>query len=594
LPYSISWAPKSSETSPIKDFITEVIKQRPAETLLLLNRRQDDKCNWNDLQHLNIPTIRLDEFTTFEMQKSFNKELIGVICMSDIADANLLSVAAMDLHRMRDARVIIWLQNITTNLNMYLNIIRDHSNNLRFINLLVMHSTSHDLNNSLEVFQLQPFPIPTLTQVIDLKDGELFPKFWKNFQNKTGFAVPGLYPPISFPSRDKKTGKKCFKGFMDKLIIEFTKKRNINLQMLPPQNKIRERNGYDREILEMTSKGKIDLSMHCRGWTADMENSNFVGLTRAFIAVPCGDVMGVGNIFRGFKNYFIIILCVYLAFSVIETLHAAATCRIFGRRYRFSWANLLINLNSFRWVLGLSINVHRNRRSMSLHQIIMIMSIFSMIVTCLFNANVSTFFTKRPTDNKITNFDELRESGVKIVFDRTFRDNVLENIRARRLKINENQAVFLSSKDRMELMFAQNTSFAFQTFIKVWETFDVYQKYYNRKTLCRHRALKLNDTFSIHGMLQNNSIYKNALNEFIDWSHDFGLSNHWSTEAIRSIPEFSTHGKENRQPTPLTFEDLKWVWKLIGLCYATAILVFIGELCLVYMQRSREPRLAFI
>ncbi|KAH8398642.1 hypothetical protein KR215_003697, partial [Drosophila sulfurigaster] len=308
-----------------------VIKQRPAETMLLLNRRQNDKCNWNDLRDINIPTIRLDEFTTFELQESFNSEIIALVCMSELADLELLSVLAKVLHRMRDARVIIWLQNITSNLNLYLNIIKDHANNSKLLNLLVMHPTSLEPNNSFMFLRLQPFPFATLTQITDLMDGEIFPMFWKNFQNKTAFAVPGLYAPDSYLRKDKRTGKQYLNGFMDKLIIEFTKKYNINLQMLHPQDII----DNDSEIIQLTSSGKIDLSMHGRIWKPNLECTNAVGLSKEFIVVPCGDVMGVGNIFRSFRNYFIIILCVYLTFSIIDTHHAAATCRIFGRRYRF-------------------------------------------------------------------------------------------------------------------------------------------------------------------------------------------------------------------------------------------------------------------
>ncbi|KAH8398641.1 hypothetical protein KR215_003698, partial [Drosophila sulfurigaster] len=592
LSYRLSLPTEPRQFNPLNNIVENVLKQKPADTMLLLNRRQNDNCNWNDLRDINIPTIRLDEFTTFEVQESFNSEIIALVCMSELDDLKLLSVLAKDLHRMREARVIIWLQNITSNLNVYLNIIRDHANNSKFLSLLVMHSTSLIGNNSLTAYRLQPFPFPIISKITEFKNGELFPKFWKNFRDKTAFAVPGLYAPVSFIRIDKRTGKKYLNGFMDKLIIEFTKKYNINLKILHLQDVMDK--SFDSEIIKRTSSGKIDLSMHGRIWKPYLECTNSLGFTKIFIAVPCGDVMGVENIVQGFKNYFIIILCVYLAFSLIETLHAAATCRIFGRSYRFSWANLLINLNSFRWVLGLSINVHRNRRSMSLHQIILIMSIFSMITTCFFNANVSTFFTKRPTDNKITNFDELRESGIKIVFDKIFRDNVLRDIRSKQLRINENQAVFMSTNERMQLMFAQNTSYAFEVFAKMWDSYDVYQNYINRKTLCKHNSLTIYDTLPFHAVLQNNSVYKKAFNEYIDWSQALGYISHWTTESIQSLSEFVNPGKENWHPTPLTYDDLNWMWKLIGLCYAISTIVFIGELCLARIQRNRVPRLAFV
>ncbi|KAH8312419.1 hypothetical protein KR044_010682 [Drosophila immigrans] len=587
LPHSISLVPEPAQINPIKHIIEGAIMERPPETLLLLNRQQNENCNWMDLHQLDIPIVLLDELAAFHVKDFFNSNVITVVCMSELADLMLLPVLAKDLHRMRDVRVFIWLQNTPTDPKFFLDMICEHASHANYLNLMVLNS----VNESIVAYRLLPFPTPKLLRIKDIKKGRIFPILWRNLQNKTAVAVPSLYPPASYYHLDKRTGQNYLSGFMDRLIMEFAKKYNISLKMQRALN--RTDFVYDSDIVQMTLRGEIDLSMHGRFWRPDVESSTAIGNSNLFIVVPCGNVMGLNNVYQSLKNYFLIVLCVYLGFSVVETLLVAATCRIFGRRYRFSWASLFVNLNSFRWVLGLPINVNRNRRSTSLHQIIMIMSIFSLIITCFFNANLSTLFTKRPADHHITNFQELEDSNLPIIFDNVFRSFSKDDLIAKHLNVDEKRGVFVSSHERLQLFFAQNCSYAYQMVSKVWDYFDRYQKYYNRKTLCKHKALSIYEAFSLHVILRNNSIYRTPLNDFISWSHDLGFIQHWTDQSIQTLMDFSNRGRSPWHPAPLNYMNLQWVWRLIAIFYVIAILIFIAELCINYMLRKRAPRVAF-
>ncbi|KAH8381714.1 hypothetical protein KR093_011133, partial [Drosophila rubida] len=576
--YSALLYPEPAPTNAIKHIIKKVMQERPASTLLLLNSRHNDKCAWEDLLDLYIPIIHLDDLGVFQLKDSFSSNIIAVAAMSELADVKLLPVLAKVLHRIRDVRVIIWLQNIQTDLDAFLDMIGHHANKANYLNLLVINSNAHNDNGSIASYRLHPFPSPKLLRITDIGKDRIFPIFWRNYHNKTAVVVPSLYPPSSYLHTDKKTGKNYLNGFMDTLIMEFAKKFNISLQM----QRSLQRTDYvhDRDIVAMTLSGEIDLSMHGRFWRPDLEASIAVGNSNLFVVVPCGDIMGLDNIYHSLKSYFLIVLCVYLMFSVIETLLAAATCRIFGRRYRFRWASLFVNMNSFSWVLGLPINVSRNRRSTSLHQIIMVMSIFSLIITCYFNANLSTLFTNRPPDHHITNFDELLASKLPIVFDNAFHQVDSVDLKQKEFNLHEEKALFVSTHERLQLIFSQNSSYAYQISSKLWDCFDKYQKYYKRKTLCKHKELTIYEDTSLHVLLKNNSIYRKALNDYIGWSHDFGLLQHWIEKSIETLMDFSKRGKLSWHPTPLSIVDLQWVWKLIGIGYSLAILVFIAELCI--------------
>lgn len=210
------------------------------------------------------------------------------------------------------------------------------------------------------------------------------------------------------------------------------------------------------DIMKMILNGEGDLTTLCRLWGTDLELTSAVEITKIFIVVPCRKEIAIGEVYRGLRNNFLIVLGIYIVFTVVETLLEAASCRIFGRSYRFRYSNLFINLNAFSGALGLPINVNRNRRSISLYQILMVMSIFSLIANCFFNANLSTLLTKRPVDQSITNYKELRNSGLKVIFEESFREIIENDIRQNYLRIHQKQAVYMLNSKRIQMLFSQN------------------------------------------------------------------------------------------------------------------------------------------
>ncbi|KAH8311937.1 hypothetical protein KR044_008700, partial [Drosophila immigrans] len=582
---SLMLEPKLQKINYLGDVIENVLKEKSAETLLLLQRRQDLKCPLKDFNIEGMPIVRMDESTVVPMKSLFNCRIIAVVCMSELADSMLFTVLAKDLDRMREARIIIWLQSDESTAETLLNVIRDRASKYSIVYLLVLHSDPSKLKKGFVAFRLEPFPTPTWVLIEDLNKGLKLPDFWHNFRNKTAKLIPSLYAPGSYIIRDRKSGKLRLSGHTDILMMEFAKKRNINLELLRPIEEIDI--VANKRIL--ISNGSADLSTISKVCDANSECSITIDISQIFIVVPCGEEVGIGGVYRSLKNFLLILLGVYLIVSVVTTLVEAAACRIFGRRYRFSYGDVFVNMNAFRWVLGLSSDVHRDRRSMSLHQIIMVMSIFSLIIICFFNANLSTFLTKQPRNNNIKTFKELRESGIPVIFDKVHKKFVLSDIKNSYLRIPETQIVFESRKKYVSMLMQQNASYAYQVYDKLWKAVTSCHEGYKRADLCRSLGLNIFGLYPNNAYMPFNSIYLQALNDFINSVHDFGLMNHWKSLSITNLVAYSNRSRVFPQPTPLNYNDLKWVWNLLAICYIASILVFIGELCVHRWQMRRVP-----
>ncbi|XP_064540450.1 uncharacterized protein LOC135429894, partial [Drosophila montana] len=428
----------------INNIIERVQRERSVDTLLLMKRQQDSNCPLQDINSMGIPSLRLDERITINIKQRFNSEALALVCMADLGDATLLSTLAQNLHRMREAPIIVWLHSMDSDLQEFLSIITQQAEKYSLINLLVFRTGLYALEDSIIVYRLQPFPNATLKLV--------------------AITVPSLSPPSSYLLSDKRTGSKYLDGQMVRLVREFARKHNIQLRLQRAEN---ESIWIDNHSIEkMISKGEVDFPMHGRINTLNIESTPYVDISQIFIVVPCGQEMRLSDVYRSMRTYFFVMLGVYFLFALIETTLKLASQHIWRRSSCLGYSTFFINLHSFAGVLGHPIGLRRYR-SPSLRQFLMVMSIFSLVFGCYFNANLSALLTKRPCYRHAQNFEELAESGLPVIYDRIIANVTDVHMKDQILKIPN--IVFTPNNQRNDMMFALNSSNAYQALSKLWD-----------------------------------------------------------------------------------------------------------------------------
>lgn len=88
-----------------------------------------------------------------------NSHALALVSMSHIADRMLLKFLAMDISRMREARIIIWLQSNSSTSGDLMHLISAQANLHSFLNLLVFDSMSRDAKGKIMAHRL-----PTISQ----------------------------------------------------------------------------------------------------------------------------------------------------------------------------------------------------------------------------------------------------------------------------------------------------------------------------------------------------------------------------------------------------------------------------------------------
>ncbi|XP_002053793.2 uncharacterized protein [Drosophila virilis] len=549
-------------------------------------RRQDSHCPLQHINSLAIPTLRLDERITINIKQRFNSEALALVCMAELRDAVLLSTLAQNLNRMRAAPIIVWLHSMDSDLHEFLSIIIERAERYSLMNLLVLRTGLYALEDPIIVYRLQPFPNATLKPISNLNEVPLFLPVWRDFRQKVAITVPSLYPPSSYLLLDKRTGSQYLDGFMVRLVREFARKYNVELRLQRPENESRWIDS--RSIEQMVLNGEVDFPMHGRIHTFSMESTAYVDIVELFVVVPCGQQMRLADVYKSMRTYFFVMLGAYFLFALLETTLKLASDHIWRRSAScLGYSTFFINLHSFAGVLGHPIGLRRYR-SLSLRQFLMIMSIFSLVFGCYFNANLSALLTKPPCYQHVQNFEELAASGLPVIFDRIIANVTEVQVKNQLLKIPN--IVLMPNYQRNDMMFALNSSNAYQAFSKLWDIVNSQQKNFKRHVLCASPGLSLFHGYPIVGLLRENSIYINAVNEFIYKAHEVGLYHQWQLASMRSLVASKKQLVDPKSSytefthAPLNNQDLLWAWKLLAILYAAAGFVFIGELVMARWQ----------
>ncbi|KAH8420910.1 hypothetical protein KR222_009086 [Zaprionus bogoriensis] len=574
------------QTWQISDIIEQAHKDRPIDTMLAMQSRRDRHCNLKDINLKWLPVLQVDESSKIKLKQYYNSEMLALICMSQTKDITLLTTLAANLNRMREARIIIWLHSEASTDTETLRKIGEQADAHNFINLVVLQWVSRDDQAAITAYRLQPFPNSTLQRHSHIADGPIFAGINLNFHGKTAVILPDLLKPRSMLVKDKRTGEQKLDGSSERLIIEFSKKHNIQLRTHRLYRGTR--TNIALNILNLTKRGEIDLPIRyiineAQGNKFDIEFLSAVEIGSLFFVVPCGQGIDIGDVYSGLKTYSTIVFGAYLLFAILETIIVATTYRLFRKCYRPSYFTVIINLRAFCGVLGLPISLDRYRNSLSMQQLVLVMSLFSLIFSCLFNANLSTLLTKQPRSKQIQSFEELRQSGLPVVLSNDIKSHIESHIDAEFFKTILPNKKVVSNLEYFEALMSLNRNYAYAMIYSIWKPIENYQQFHSIKTLCKSNGLIIVTAVPVSGVLPLNSVYKLALNRFIHRTMEIGLNMHWNAEACRKMISFIFSAESTGSlhvSTALSLDDLKWIWMLSGLGYFIAGLVLIVEICI--------------
>ncbi|XP_043651465.1 uncharacterized protein LOC122618936 [Drosophila teissieri] len=360
----------------LSTLVDKIRQEELVETMLIL-QHSAMKCEIENWNYPEIPTLRLNELQIVEVRRHFNHVIMALVCICNDYGMNLLESLAKDLNRMRQARIILWIHNkLTSDL---LNVIAAQVEKHEFYQMIILEAAQHPMD-TITIRRLDFFPSIKFDQIDDILDlkGPIFYTPEANFKGKVISLLPDWHSALSINVTVPPGVSIPIIRNSDYGIIEFAFIYNLSLRVLNASYK------WTGDATSVVPDIQLKTQVHTN--MENLKNWNPHDISSLMVAVPCGKELRIEEVFKQLdvNSWLLHIFFVYVIFVVAEASILVITHRISGRSYRFTSLIPVLNLRAFRAILGMSFPISQ-RSSLSLRQLFLAINIFGLISSSFFN-----------------------------------------------------------------------------------------------------------------------------------------------------------------------------------------------------------------
>ncbi|KAH8264046.1 hypothetical protein KR038_001002 [Drosophila bunnanda] len=573
-----------SEQEPQLRILNKLVKiiesQEVIETVITFQHHQDKNCTLKDWNSREIPILRTTELSSFEVRRFLSKYMLALVCIDGDFDNTLLNALAKILANLRQQRIILWTQRKPT--KKFLADISEQASKFRFLQLLVV-SMGHHSKGVLSFYRLHPFPSARFIKVknnLTIKS-HVFPDPIFNYKGLS--AIVKIYHSDFTVPIKTNTGFFPIASGEDMEIVEFSRRYNLDLKL------------YNENVSD-----HFDIQLTPRFIREDdiLAQSDFVKATSAaslLVVVPCSNDRSLKDFLRNLdlQTWLLYLLPVYGTFVVVESLVLVMTYRMTGQTFRLTNLNPLLNLRAFRAILGLPFpELHRT--SLSLRQLSLAITIFGFIFSNCFSCKLSAILTKPLPRPQVTNFEELRASGLTTITDLYAHSFIENNIDPKFFNQVIPKFLIIKPVDRIKFILSLNDSYSYIIYSKNWPYYQKVLGSMGKINHCTSKDLIIVPNLPRMYVLQSNSIFKRMLSIFLAYVQEAGLTPYWNRGILQVLMRTLKLKDERNMvtgPNPLTLQQLKYLWHLLAIGYGIAIAAFLVEIFLRKLRavRRQEP-----
>ncbi|KAH8284376.1 hypothetical protein KR018_010663 [Drosophila ironensis] len=549
----------------LKKFISSIKSKSRIESLFILQHEKAENCSLRNLNIPDLPTVRYDNRGKLEFRRNFNRFALGLVCICRESDVDLLEDLASDFDRMRQKRIILWMQTRITNETVAR--ILKSAEDYQFTQMMILRMNSQRDLPSL-VLRLHPFPTAHFRRVKNITDiqGLDFKRFEWDFKGKTFNIMPSSHKVLRM---------------QDSEFSLFALRHNISWrEMKTPRNGI-----LDVKLNTVVGSRK-----------ASLRNLNPYDMSSIMVVVPCGRERTILEVLRqlDFRTSLIYLLPVYVTFVAVETIILIVTHRTGNRTGRINYFGPLLNFRAFRAVLGSSFPMGQPP-TLSLRLLFLAISVFGLIYSSFFGCKLSALLTKHPSQPQVRNFDELRASGLEIIGGPLIRKFVETEMGEDFFTQNLSNFRMVTQAERLQKLLSLDDNYAYVMSSESWGIFNHYQMFMGRSFFCTSKDLIIVQALPMLYVLRDNSVLNLALSRFLHRVHETGIKKHWlnmSPHNLKRLLNETIKQETSNMPYPLSLNHFKWLWCVLGCGYGLAVLVFIIEFLLSrFEERNARPKL---
>ncbi|XP_055855181.1 uncharacterized protein LOC129918588 [Episyrphus balteatus] len=563
-------------------FIENLHKIEQFETIFLLKSSKEPFFNENFIKNvtntIGIPIILSTANSSYYLKEKFNENLFPILQFD--SNVEYLRQLLEYLQHLRSSKMIFVIKNSSRN---YLDLknVFDFCWMNRIINVIAVFQ---DFETSSVYYSYSNFGDFRIEEFIwnKKKIQDVFPNRMKDLN---GITLPILFggpQPGVIISKNANGGTKIG-GYAGNIFNTFAKRHNARLNTSYVNTSL-----SARDIFALVKYGKVEMSgVFPFGLSHPISFCSYPVINFDWcIMVPIEPKIPIYKVFVYVFEWkpFLLTIVVLILLSILVSKAAKFT----GTYQNFKIYDYFFNIDFFRGILGQSFSETPNASGTTKIIYLLIFLLGIMIVTS-YNAFLQSFMTELPRENIIKSYEELKSFNLKIyIYEMDF--NVLLYLRPElkqfknSFKIEPSFEIFENFQDNL------NTRYAYQVNSHKWQIYKNQQKFFGQQLFRWSDELCIWKNALAAFPLNENSIYKNALNFHILELQSAGLMDFWKKRsfyelmAIGRIQKLNFTNEVNLEP--LKVEDLKRIWIMMGLAYMVGTLVFIGENCLFILKNK--------
>ncbi|XP_033237414.1 uncharacterized protein Ir67a [Drosophila pseudoobscura] len=575
--------PLANTESELSGILDTIYADQPFETLLVLRHSQSQADEPDERLARAWPVLSFDEQMDCYLSGSYNNEMLGLVWQSggnNEMNMELWQALDRNLQNMRHVRLLVVMSTLE---GQQLQQIADTAEPLKFLQVAVLTSQG-------TVYRMQPFAQQHWVE-IDPRREPIFARI-RNYQRKAIITLPDQFAPRSLVYEDTHTQERGMTGYVAKLVMEFARIYNLTIQWQRPIVP-----GEHMSLIllrNLTLNGTISLPISLCGYEVPSESGVFsvpFDLEKWFIMVPCADEISTADVY-GFvcgKKFLGIVAGFYFIFSLLDTCFGYLLLQ-----RGISWSTLAFNERIISGMIGQSfkMSAHNTISSRVAHSQLFLLG---LVLSTLFAAHLKTLLTKRPPDQQISNFQQLRDAPVDIYFDEA-EHFYLDGFRgARTVELIRSKIRYVSTADFQYLRSTLNKSQAFSALTAEWLIIAKRQQYFQRPAFCSLPGLIFASKIILSLPMQANSIFERPINRLILYVHSSGLLEYWKQQTLYEMVALGLIPQEDPYPYAAFREfkvaDLTWVWVLLGACLLLSWLIFLCEYFAYSLQRKKISKI---
>ncbi|XP_017489765.1 PREDICTED: uncharacterized protein LOC108377976, partial [Rhagoletis zephyria] len=497
---------------------------------------------------LSQPLLHLDTTPPIHRYtKRFNAELLSIAKLKQRfkLDIHLLKRLWRRLWRNRQSRLILLFEDCAS--DAYVELILQICEKNRATNVIALQPRRTVMERT--YWTLRIFPKPkAVKRSLPAHYKSIFPKHLQNMHgHPLRLVLTSFHPQIY--TYTPANGNATLSGFLGRAIAEYATHHNatveyteslLNIHKMFTRSELIElfeNNSYDIGSLVPIDSNERDLS-----FSVVFQRSDWC------LMVPVEQPLPKSTFYYKILDKTIkILFCVcFLFISVVWSLLSH-----WENKQPLSFITYMPNFSVLQGLMGMSF--WTNRRVSAVHKIISVtVSWAGVIVSTTYTTYLQSFTINAPIGQRINTIEELLRRGIKLAITREDLSFAANNSDIQ--KYMQNFTVYTNFTEYVFLRDSLDTRYAFPV-TDIWAIYDEQQKYFSRP-LFRFSNMCFGENYPMVLPLQESSVHRQRLNEFLEQLHEAGLVEHWRRHSFVELVEMHWFRLEDRNKKP-GFEPVK-------------------------------------